>query len=156
MTPILLFLLHFLPAPAPTHPFHSPASLCQSREKLSHCTWEKSVILSAGDNKNEAPVAGVAVTDTKLGAQSLLMTQGHGLYFSQELMERVRTSSFPSQMCPIWWPKSRLESLSVPTGMERELLPVTSNSFIFSSLCCRDWNSSVSPLSFLLPNKYHH
>lgn len=48
-----------------------------------------SVILSAGDNKKEAPGAEVAVTDTELGAQSLLMTQCHGLYFSQQIMERL-------------------------------------------------------------------
>lgn len=34
-------------------------------------------------------MAEVAVTDTELGAQSLLMTQCHDLYFSQQLMERL-------------------------------------------------------------------
>lgn len=93
-----------------------------------------SMILSTGDSKKEASVAGVVVTDTKLGAQSLLMTQCHGLYFSWELMERLRTSSFPSQMCPTWWSKSHLESLSVSAGMGRELLPVIQQLCLFQSL----------------------
>lgn len=59
-----------------------------------------SVILSAGDNKKEVPLAGVAVTDTKLGAWFLLMTQCHVFYFSQELMGKLRTSSFLAQIYP--------------------------------------------------------
>lgn len=110
-----------------------------------------SVILSTGDNKKEASGAEVAVTDTELGAQSLLMTQCHGLYFSQELMERLSTSSFSSQMCPSWWSKSHLKSLLVPAEVERELLPVIQQ-FYLSSPWCRDWNPIVCPLSFPLPS----
>lgn len=105
--PMLLFLLHVLPAPVPTHHCHSPVTPVSwdfpvpAKGEAVTLHTGISVILSAGDNKKEAPVAGVAVPDTGLGAQSLLMTQCRGLYFSQELTKRLRTSSFPSQMCAI-------------------------------------------------------